>query len=68
MSMGLAVGAHLVLFQSQACAYMEFAEVDAVQNAILLDGTELKERLLKVSQPRPFNNVLLKQALHTLMH
>ncbi|GAX75335.1 hypothetical protein CEUSTIGMA_g2780.t1 [Chlamydomonas eustigma] len=36
----------------KAYAYIEFLEVDAVANAILLDGTELRGRPLKVGQKR----------------
>lgn len=43
------LGAHLLLCRFQAYAYIEFAEVDAVGNAVLLDGTELRGRPLKVS-------------------
>lgn len=33
-------------------AYVEFLEVDAVQNAVLLDNSELRARQIKVSQKR----------------
>jgi polyadenylate-binding protein 2 len=36
----------------KAFAYIEFLEVDAVNNALLLDNTDLKGRPLKVSQKR----------------
>ncbi len=34
--------------QTQGYAYVEFLEVDAVSNAMLLDNTELKGRNIKV--------------------
>ena len=36
----------------QGYAYIEFLEVDAVQNALLLDGSELRGRQLKVLPKR----------------
>lgn len=36
----------------QGFAYVEFLEVDAVSNAIMLDNTELRGRQLKVVQKR----------------
>lgn len=53
----------------QGYAYVEFLEVDAVANAILLDQTELHARLIKVRAPRPACllaslSCLLRSCLH----
>ncbi len=48
----LRVGRRPVLLSVQGYAYIEFLEADAVANALLLDGSELRGRALKVLPKR----------------